>query len=180
MSMKSTCDNPLCSCDPCTCRGRICTCGVARLGDLERRVIEVLWQEPGREFTGRDVANELPDYAYTTVATVLDRLSHKKLVRWRMNGRTIRFIATGTGATHTATLMRDALGSTRIETPLWSASPRGSQLRRRKFSAGLWTVLEPSDDGPGVHAGVKCLAIRRRSAQITTSDQELSFDRSVA
>ena len=139
--MKSTCDNPLCSCDPCTCRGRICTCGVARLGDLERRVIEVLWQEPGREFTGRDVANELPDYAYTTVATVLDRLSHKKLVRRRMNGRTIRFIATGTGATHTATLMRDALGSTRDrDAALVSFAKR--------VSASEAEVLRRALDGP--------------------------------
>jgi predicted transcriptional regulator len=76
-------------------------------------VIEVLWEKPGRELTGREVANVLPDYAYTTVATVLDRLFHKKLVRRRMDGRTIRFAATGTGATHTATLMREALGSTR-------------------------------------------------------------------
>jgi predicted transcriptional regulator len=76
-------------------------------------VIDVLWEEPGRELTGRDVANELPGYAYTTVATVLDRLVDKKLVRRRMEGRTIQFAATGTGATLTATLMREALGSTR-------------------------------------------------------------------
>lgn len=113
MTTTSTCDNPLCSCDPCACEGPACACGAARLGDLERRVIDVLWEEPGRELTGRDVANELPGYAYTTVATVLDRLVHKNLVRRRMDGRTIRFAATGTGATLTATLMREALGSTR-------------------------------------------------------------------
>jgi len=113
MSTTSTCDNPMCSCDPCACEGDACACGSARLGDLERRVIDVLWEQPGHELTGRDVANVLPVYAYTTVATVLDRLVHKKLVRRRMDGRTIRFAATGTGATHAATLMREALGSTR-------------------------------------------------------------------
>jgi len=76
-------------------------------------MIDVLWEEPGHELTGRDVANELPVYAYTTVATVLDRLVHKNLIRRRLDGRTIRFAATGTGATHAATLMREALGSTR-------------------------------------------------------------------
>jgi predicted transcriptional regulator len=111
--MSTTCDNPMCSCDPCACEGHACSCGAARLGDLERRVIDVLWEEPGRELTGRDVANVLPGYAYTTVATILDRLAHKKLVRRRMDGRTIRFAATGTGATHTAMLMREALRSTR-------------------------------------------------------------------
>ncbi len=113
MTTTSTCDNPMCSCDPCACEGPVCACGAARLGDFERRVIDVLWEEPGRVLTGRDVANMLPNYAYTTVATVLDRLSQKKLVRRRMDGRTIRFAATGTGATHTATLMREVLGSTR-------------------------------------------------------------------
>ena len=113
MSTKSTCDNPMCSCDPCACEGDACACGLAWLGDLERRMIDVLWEKPGDELTGRDVANLLPGYAYTTVATVLDRLVHKKLVRRRMDGRTIRFAATGTGATHTATLMRETLGTTR-------------------------------------------------------------------
>jgi predicted transcriptional regulator len=113
MSTTSTCDNPMCSCDPCACEGDACACGSARLGDLERRVIDVLWEEPGRELTGREVANVLPDYAYTTVATVLDRLVNKQLVRRRMDGRTIVFAATGTGASHTATLMREILGRTR-------------------------------------------------------------------
>jgi predicted transcriptional regulator len=107
MTTPSTCDNPMCSCDPCACESDACACGSARLGDLERRVIDVLWEEPGHELTGRDVANELPGYAYTT-----DRLVHKNLVRRRMDGRTIRFAATGTGAALTATLMREALGST--------------------------------------------------------------------
>jgi len=76
-------------------------------------VIDVLWEVPGRELTGRDVANVLRGYAYTTVATVLDRLVNKKLVRRRLDGRTIRFAATGSEATLAATIMREALGSTR-------------------------------------------------------------------
>jgi predicted transcriptional regulator len=108
----STCDNPMCSCDPCACEGGACACGATRLGELERRVIEVLWQAPRHELTGRDVADVLPVYAYTTVATVLDRLVKKRLVSRRMDGRTILFAATGTGATHAATVMREALGST--------------------------------------------------------------------
>lgn len=105
-----TCENPRCSCESCTCAD--CQCGAARLGELERRVIEILWGEPGREQTGRQVANALSGYAYTTVATVLDRLTHKGLVRRRMEGRTILFAATGSGATHTAALMHDALEET--------------------------------------------------------------------
>jgi predicted transcriptional regulator len=111
MGPTTTCDNPKCTCDPCTCV--VCGCGVARLGDLERRVMDVLWAAPGRELTGRHVADALPEYAYTTVATVLDRLTHKGLVGRRVDGRAIRFEATGTRADHTAELMHEALVTTR-------------------------------------------------------------------
>jgi predicted transcriptional regulator len=107
VSSITTCDNPMCSCDPCACDN--CSCGVARLGNLERRVMDVLWEKPESEPTVRDVADVLPDYAYTTVATVLDRLVHKGLVRRRMDRRTIRFTTIGTRGTHTAVLMREAL-----------------------------------------------------------------------
>jgi len=103
----SACANPKCTCDPCTCSA--CHCGVARLGDLERRVIGVLWNDLGREFTVRDVARELPDHAYTTVATVLDRLVRKGLVRRRIDRRVVRFRTTGTSADHAAGAMHDAL-----------------------------------------------------------------------
>jgi predicted transcriptional regulator len=82
---------------------------VARLGDLERRVMEILWEEPDSELSVRDVAGVLSDYAYTTVATVLDRLVHKGLVRRRMDGRMIRFTSIGTPGAHTAVLMHEAL-----------------------------------------------------------------------
>lgn len=104
---KTKCDNPMCSCDPCTCSE--CGCGVIKLGTSERRVMDILWEEPLKELTGRDVADALPEYAYTTLATVLDRLVHKGLVRRRMDGRVIRFTAIGTRSTHTAVLMYQAL-----------------------------------------------------------------------
>ena len=110
MSAADPCDNPMCSCSPCTCEE--CRCGVARLGGLERRVMEILWEASGREVTGRHVADRLPGYAYTTVATILDRLSHKGLVRRRKEGRTIRFKVTGTPAAHTAMLMHEMLEET--------------------------------------------------------------------
>ncbi len=43
------------------------------------------------------------------MATVLDRLVHKGLVRRRMDGRSIRFAAVGTQGAHTAVLMHEAL-----------------------------------------------------------------------
>jgi predicted transcriptional regulator len=105
---KTTCDNPMCSCDPCGC-GDSCTCGVARLGELERRVMTILWEQGDSELSGRQVADVLPGHAYTTVATVLDRLVNKGLVRRRMDGRAIRFAAIGSQGAHTAVLMHETL-----------------------------------------------------------------------
>jgi predicted transcriptional regulator len=111
MSGTKTCDNPKCICNPCTCAA--CGCGVARLGEAELRVMEILWAEPDRELTGRNVADLLPNYAYTTVATMLDRLVHKNLANRRLEGRTIRFTATGTRADHAAELMHETLVTNR-------------------------------------------------------------------
>lgn len=108
MSAASGCANPMCSCDSCGCDD--CQCGVARLGELERRVMEILWESKDRELSVREVAGELPDYAYTTVATVLDRLVNKRILTRRMDGRAIRFAVVGSEGAHTAVLMRKALG----------------------------------------------------------------------
>ncbi len=71
--------------------------------------MEILWEGSDSEVTGRQVADELPEYAYTTVATVLDRLTHKGVVKRRLDGRTIRFTAIGSKGAHTAVLMHQAL-----------------------------------------------------------------------
>ena len=103
------CDNPMCSCDPCTCAQ--CACGAVRLGDLERRVLGLVWDLPDPEPTGREVADALPAHAYTTIATVLDRLVNKGLLRRRLEGRTIRFAPVGVRGAHTALLMRQTLAA---------------------------------------------------------------------
>lgn len=107
MTKSTKCENPMCLCDPCNCDS--CRCGAARLGELERRVMDILWAEPGRGMAGREVAGLLPENAYTTVATVLDRLVHKGLVQRKMEGRFIQFTAIGTPGAHTAILMHEAL-----------------------------------------------------------------------
>src|SRR3974390_1991217 len=104
----TSCDNPLCACDPCTC-GDNCHCGASRLGASERRVMDVLWGQPARELTVREVCDALPEFAYTTIATVLERMVQKGLLRRRKEGRVIRFAAIGSGSTHTAVLMHQAL-----------------------------------------------------------------------
>jgi predicted transcriptional regulator len=68
-----------------------------------------VWAEPARELSGRDVANLLPEYAYTTIATVLDRLSHKGELLRRRSGNRVLFTAARTSGSHTAQAMREAL-----------------------------------------------------------------------
>lgn len=82
---------------------------MVRLGDLERRVMEILWVEFGSELTGREVAEHLPGYAYTTVLTVLTRLEKKGLVRHERTGSLHHFAATATRESYIAALMHDAL-----------------------------------------------------------------------
>ena len=72
--------------------------------------MEIVWESENREVSVRDVAGELPDHAYTTVATVLDRLVNKQMLTRRMDGRSIRFAVVGSKGAHTAVLMHKALG----------------------------------------------------------------------
>ena len=81
-----------------------------RLGDLERRVMDVLWDSGAKPLTGREVADQLPDRAYTTVLTILERLRRKNLVERTTDGRTHRFAAADTREAYRAELMLDALG----------------------------------------------------------------------
>lgn len=107
-SGRSTCQNPMCSCSPCRCEQ--CRCGVAQLGTLEQRVMQIVWAASPEAMTIRSVKDRLPDHAYTTVATVLDRLRQKGLVeRTSGPGRVITISAVGTTADHTAMLMYDLL-----------------------------------------------------------------------
>lgn len=109
MSAATRCDNPMCSCDPCTCAQ--CSCGVVTLGDLERRVLDIVWDLPHPEPSGREVADALPAHAYTTIATVLDRLVNKGLLNRRRVGRSMRFAPIGVRGAYTAVVMHQALAT---------------------------------------------------------------------
>ncbi|GGL36366.1 BlaI/MecI/CopY family transcriptional regulator [Phycicoccus endophyticus] len=84
-----------------------------RLGDLERLVMERLW-EAGRTHgaTVRDVHEALErdrEIAYTTVMTVLDRLAKKELVTRERDGRAWRYFPADTREALTAQTMRRTL-----------------------------------------------------------------------
>jgi predicted transcriptional regulator len=83
---------------------------VTRLGELERKVMEVLWSSMGTPISGRQLADHLPDRAYTTVLTVLDRLRRKHLVERTAVGRLHVFAAVASREAFMAELMVEALG----------------------------------------------------------------------
>ncbi|MGI8947782.1 MAG: BlaI/MecI/CopY family transcriptional regulator [Ornithinimicrobium sp.] len=82
------------------------------LGDLERAVMDVLWQQ-GPELTVRQVHEVLRerDLAYTTVMTVLDRLAKKDLVTRARDGRAWRYAAAASCEELTAASMRTGMES---------------------------------------------------------------------
>ncbi|MEN3612556.1 BlaI/MecI/CopY family transcriptional regulator [Plantactinospora sp. ZYX-F-223] len=85
---------------------------MTRLGDLERAVMDVLWDRgTGTGATVREVAEALRDreLAYTTVMTVLDRLAGKGMVEREREGRAWRYRPAASREAHIARLMLDAL-----------------------------------------------------------------------
>lgn len=86
-----------------------------RLGDLERVVMEHLWEAAtsgGADFEGATVRQVLDRFegereiAYTTVMTVLDRLAKKHLVTRERDGRAWRYLPADTREALTAQTMR--------------------------------------------------------------------------
>lgn len=88
-----------------------------RMGDLERVVMEHLWESMSEHeaeggATVRDVHAKFAgerEIAYTTVMTVLDRLSRKDLVTRVRDGRAWRYRPTDTREALTAATMRNTL-----------------------------------------------------------------------
>jgi predicted transcriptional regulator len=96
---------------------------MARLGDLERSVMDVLWDADGW-LTAREVAGRLDherDLAYTTVLTVLERLERKGFVRRQRSARAHRYACADSREAVVAEAMLEALGA---------ADDRGSALVR--------------------------------------------------
>lgn len=88
----------------------------ARLGDLERAIMDRLWavdpSDPDAAMTVREVHDSMAqerDIAYTTVMTVLDRLAKKGLATRERDGRAWRYLPVSTSEELTAHLLRDSL-----------------------------------------------------------------------
>lgn len=104
--------------------------------------MDVLWDSEARPLTGREVVDQLPDRAYTTVLTILERLRRKSLVVRSTEGRTHRFAAADSREAYRAELMIDALGEGRDRGAVLarfaeSVSPEEADVLRRALgSAG--------------------------------------------
>jgi predicted transcriptional regulator len=89
---------------------------LARLGPLEARVVEIVWSR-GAPVSVRDLHADLPELAYTTVMTTLDRLYKKGLLGRHKEGRAFLYSAriTPHELQHTLTrrLVRWLLGADR-------------------------------------------------------------------
>jgi predicted transcriptional regulator len=87
--------------------------GVNRLGELERAIMDVLWETP-EPLTVRQVSGQLTerDLAHTTVMTVLDRLAKKGFARRERDGRAWRYRAAESREAYVTELMLNALDQT--------------------------------------------------------------------
>jgi predicted transcriptional regulator len=89
--------------------------GVANLGQLERAVMQALW-DAAEPLSAYDVlpvvagAASGKRLAVTTVLTVLSRLEKKGFVRADRSARPHRYTATASRADHVAELLHEALG----------------------------------------------------------------------
>ncbi|GAA3696193.1 BlaI/MecI/CopY family transcriptional regulator [Zhihengliuella alba] len=91
---------------------------MATLGDLERAVMDLLWDSPEaqtanglRDALAESASADGKELAVTTVLTVLARLEKKNLVSRERDTRPHRYRAVMTREEHTVELMNDALGT---------------------------------------------------------------------
>jgi predicted transcriptional regulator len=86
---------------------------VNRLGELERAIMDVLW-DTNTSLTVREVSARLTErnLAHTTVMTVLDRLAKKGFARRVRDGRAWRYCPAATRESYVTELMLTALAQT--------------------------------------------------------------------
>ena len=90
------------------------------LGDLERVVMDTLWSH-GPQLTVREVMDHMggdKELAYTTVMTVLDRLSKKGLAERTRDGRAWRYTAASSREELAATALRSTLENVQADRKL--------------------------------------------------------------
>lgn len=124
-----------------------------RLGDLERAVMELLW-EWQRPATVREVVRALSaqrDLAHTTVMTVMDRLARKGLLGRDRDGRAWRYYPAASREAYVAELMLDALdmtGDRDAALARFARSVSGEEAAALRGALGELDDTEPAGDDP--------------------------------
>src|ERR1700728_378596 len=119
---------------------------VNRLGELERAIMDVLWESTD-PLTVRQVSGNLTerDLAHTTVMTVLDRLAKKGFARRERDGRAWRYRAAATREAYVTELMLSALEQTGDRQ---AALARFARSVSDTEAAALRRALEALGQGP--------------------------------
>ena len=127
-------------------RGTLTT--VNRLGDLERAIMEVLW-ETDTSLTVREVSARLTErnLAHTTVMTVLDRLAKKGFARRQRDGRAWRYCPAATRETYVTELMLTALDQTGDRTAALTRFAQSVSGVEAEVLRDALEVFEGSGDG---------------------------------
>jgi predicted transcriptional regulator len=127
---------------------------VNRLGELERAIMDVLWESP-EPLTVRQVSGQLTerDLAHTTVMTVLDRLAKKGFSRRERDGRAWRYRAAETREAYVTELMLNALdqtGDRPAALARFVRSVSGAEARALRRALEALEAREPAEPGrPG-------------------------------
>jgi len=132
---------------------------MARLGDLERSVMDVLWDSDGW-LTAREVAARLHherDLAYTTVLTVLERLERKGFVQRQRAARAHRYLAVDAREAVVAEAMLEALGtaddrSSALVRFVGAVTAEEAEILRRALAQPAETDFTGADDPPADEA----------------------------
>jgi predicted transcriptional regulator len=124
---------------------------VNRLGDLERAIMDVLW-ETDTSLTVREVSARLTErnLAHTTVMTVLDRLAKKGFARRERDGRAWRYRPAATRETYVTELMLTALDQTGDRTAAltrFAQSVSGAEADALRDALEVFEGSGEGDDG---------------------------------
>jgi predicted transcriptional regulator len=145
-----------------------------RLGDLERVVMEHLWEASttgGASFGGatvREVHERFEgerEIAYTTVMTVLDRLAKKGLVTRDRDGRAWRYFPADTREALTAQTMRRTLDDMEVtdrRTALLHFLDGATTDELADIKAALAEIEARAGSGTAAPAATRRKIIRRR------------------
>jgi predicted transcriptional regulator len=124
---------------------------VNRLGDLERAIMDVLW-DADCALTVREVSARLTErnLAHTTVMTVLDRLAKKGFARRKRDGRAWRYCPAATRESYVTELMLTALDQTGDRTAAltrFAQSVSGTEADALREALEVFEGSGEGDDG---------------------------------